>query len=116
MPARPVEHRDDAQAVVYVRLPGREKNRCVAAAEAAGMTVTAWAANVLRAAALGELGVPAPPPAVTPLPEPAEALAAWATGQRLIGPCGDTWPCRAAGEPLELVCGVSYCACGIRVG
>lgn len=115
MPARPVESRPGSTAYVHTRVPGEVKNLCVTAARAAGLSVNAWAANVLRLAALDAAGFPPPPPAAHPLPDPAATVAAYATGERLLGPCGRRWPCDAAG-PLEELAGVSWCGCGIRVG
>lgn len=114
MPAKPVRARDGAPAVLHVQLPAGLKNSVVEAAGHAGMSVTGWVANVLRLAARGELGLPAPPPASRPLPTPAEALLSYVGGERLLGPCGRSWPCDAAGD-LEEVGGVSWCPCGVRV-
>ena len=47
MPQKPLRHKPDANAVVYVRVPGWVKNACLDAATSAGMTLNAWAASVL---------------------------------------------------------------------
>jgi hypothetical protein len=89
MPARPVESRPGSTQYVHTRVPAEVKDACVTAARAAGLSVNAWAANVLRLAALGATGFPPPPPASHPLPDPGTVLAAYATGERLLGPCGE---------------------------
>ena len=114
MPAKPVHARDGAPAVLHVQLPADLKNAVVEAAGHAGMSVTGWVANVLRLAARGELGIPEPPPPSRPLPTPAEALLAYLSGERTIGPCGKGWPCDAARD-TQTVGGVEWCACGIRL-
>mgnify|MGYP003349224198 CR=1 FL=1 len=81
MPARPVEARGHAPAVLHVQLPPALKNSVVEAAGHAGMSVTGWVANVLRLAVRGELGIPEPPPPSRPLPTPAESLLAYLSGE-----------------------------------
>ena len=114
MPARPVEARGHAPAVLHIQLPPALKNSVVEAAGHAGMSVTGWVANVLRLAVRGELGIPEPPPPSRPLPTPAESLLAYLTGERVIGPCGRSWPCDAV-SGTEVVAGVEWCRCGIRL-
>ena len=115
MPAPIVEHQDGSYAVVYVRMPGWLKNQITAAAVESGLSVTAWATNILRQGARGELNLPNPPPASHALPTPADVIAGYAKGERLLGPCGKSWPCDAAEGPVEELHGVTFCACGIRL-
>ena len=99
--------------VVYVRVSRTVKAEIQQAAEQAGMTLNTWCANTLANAARGQ-GFP-PPPQALPLPGAEHALTSYMTGERLLGPCGQHWPCRAGTEPLEDIGGISYCPCGIRV-
>lgn len=114
MPARPVESRPGAPAVLHVQLPPELKNAVVEAARHAGMSVTGWVANALLLAVRHGLALPDPPPARHPLPTPADVVASYVTGERLLGPCGKGWPCDAA-EAVEELGGIGWCRCGIRV-
>lgn len=111
-----VTHSPDAEAVLYVRVPGQLKNEITAAADAAGISITSWCANQLRLALRSERGFPPPPPAAAPLPGPAEALHAWVHDTPLITPCGQTGTCAGLTEPADTLHGVRWCSsCGIRL-
>lgn len=108
-----VEHDPDAQAVIYVRVPGWLKNKITAIAAENGMTVNTWAANVLQLATRNN-PIP-PPPARAPIPDATDTIRAYLTGERLLSPCGQPWPCRLDTEGTTTVAGLTYCtACGIR--
>lgn len=115
MPARTVRAREGAPATLHVQLPPSLKNAVVEAAAREGVSVTSWVTGALRWAVRDGLGLPPPPPASHPMPTPADVVSAWATGTRLLGPCGQSWPCAAA-EGVEEAGGASWCRCGIRVG
>jgi hypothetical protein len=112
-----ITHNPDAEAVLYVRVPGAFKNELARAAEAAGLSINAWCANQLRLALRESRGLPAPPPAAAPLPTPAESLFAWLHDEPLITPCGKQGTCPGLSEEPEVLAGVRWCAsCGIRLG
>lgn len=113
MPARPVESRPGSVAVVYARVPAELHNQVVEAAALEGVTVNAWVTLALRSAVRHGLGLPDPVP-VAPLPDPVAAVTAWAAGERLLGPCGRSWPCDASAGG-DTVGGVTWCRCGIRL-
>lgn len=115
MPARPVESRPGAPAILHIQLPADLKNAVVDAARDSGLSVTGWVANILRLAVRDSQGLPPPPPAAGPIPDPAATLRAYVTGERLLGPCGQPWPCDA-NSATETVGGFEWCRCGIRVG
>ena len=114
MPARPVEYEDTVTAVVYVRVPGWLRNRIVRLATDQGVTINSWAANVLHRAAEEGLGLPEPPPPVTPLPTLDDVVRGYLTDAPLVEPCGAVSPCERTGT--FGVSGVEYCReCRIRV-
>lgn len=108
-----VDHHDTAQAVIYVRVPGWLKNQITRCATTSGLTVNAWAANVLELATRQD---PLPPaPARAPLPDTVDTLRAYLTGNRLLAPCGQPWPCDVDTAGTHDTAGISWCnACGIR--
>lgn len=112
-----VVHDADATAVVYVRVPGSVKNRIVALAGSQGVSVNAWAANVLlRALELGE-GLPEAPRGVAPVPDGGAVLRAYVEGERVLLPCGERGSCEGLGVGRLVVGGVEFCSvCRIRVG
>ena len=111
------KHNPDAEAVLYIRVPGHLKNQITDTAHTAGLSITAWCANILRLALREQHGLPNPPPATTPLPTPAEALHAYLTQQNLTTPCGRTGTCTGLTSPPEALHGVLWCTeCGIRLG
>lgn len=131
MPQKPLRHKPDANAVVYVRVPGWVKNACLDAATSAGMTVNAWAASVLIEASritshetTHDTTLHDTPhdtshhtPHDTPHDTPTlvETLSSWITGSPLVAPCGKAWPCPAS-ERTDEAAGLHYCSeCGVRV-
>jgi hypothetical protein len=110
------KHNPDAEAVLYIRVPGAIKNQVADTAQQHGLSINAWAANIIRLALRQEQGLPAPPPAAAPLPSPAEALHAYLTNTTLTTPCGRTRTCTGLTDPPEALHGLLWCAeCGIRL-
>ena len=107
----------DRERVLYVRMPDSLKQEIDAAADAAGLSRNAWAANVLRLALRAQHGLPAPPPAAAPIPSPADALHAYLTDVPLTTPCGRTGTCTGLTDTPDALHGLLWChECGIRLG
>ena len=111
-----VKHQPDAEAVLYIRVPGWLKNQIMEQADLEGTSINTWCANELRLAIRNSLGLPPPPPAAAPLPTPSDALHAYLTDTPLTTPCGRTRTCTGLTEPPETLNGLSWCIeCGIRL-
>jgi len=111
-----IRHNPDAEAVLYIRVPGTLKNELTDAADRDGLSITSWCANQLRLALRESRGIPTPPPAPVPLPGPAEALHAYLVDEPLVLPCGKTGTCAGLTDPPEVLHGLRWCAgCGIRL-
>lgn len=114
MPLKPRIVGEDSVAHLQTRLPGWLKNRIVGRAEAEGLSVQAWVANVLYLAVDSDF--PPPPPARAPIPTEMDALRAYLTGERLLEPCGRPAPCERREVPEVTVDSVAYCGhCRVRI-
>ena len=93
------------------------KERIVEAAAVEGVSVSHFCAAVLCEAAGDTIGFPAPPPAVAPVPSLSDVLRSYVEGSaRLIGPCGDVWPCEYSPEDSRWIGDCEFCGhCSIRV-
>lgn len=109
----------DDHVNLHVHIPRWVKDMLFECAEREGVTVGVFASSVLLEAARDTMGLPAPPPAVARVPTVQEVLRAYVEGSadRLIGPCGELWPCGY--EPADSAwisdC-LEFCGkCNIRV-
>jgi hypothetical protein len=104
-------------AYLQIRLPGWLKNEVIDHCESRGISLNAWLVEALRAQLRVELEVPAPPPARAPLPTTADMIRGWATGERLIMPCGRNETCAGIDDAGRWSHdGMGFCnECGIRV-
>lgn len=105
------------EAYLQVRLPGWLKNRVIEHCEVREISLNAWLVEAVRAQLDVELEVPAPPPARAPLPTTADMIRAWASGERVLMPCGAVEPCGALDDDGRWGHdGMGFCRdCGIRV-
>lgn len=109
-----VKYRNDATAVLYVRLPGWLKNEITERCNTEGVSVTSWTANVLKHALEEEWALPDAPPAAAPIPTSDDLIRGYVRGETIIEPCGKPSPCERTAV-IE-VAGVGYCDhCNIRV-
>lgn len=116
MPAKPRKSRADKPAVIVLRLPGHLKNRLIDYCDSLGVPYTNWAVLALLAQMDAGLGVPAPPPAVAPIPSQVDQLHAYLRGERLTLPCGREGTSCPGTESPERVAGFGFCPeCRIRV-
>jgi hypothetical protein len=116
MPAKPRKSKPDKPAVIVLRVPGHIKNRMIEHADKHGVPYTNWAVHALVSQMDMDAGVPAPPPAVAPIPSPVEQLHAYLRGERLTLPCGREGVSCAGTERPERVAGYDFCPeCHIRV-
>lgn len=112
MPSNP-----DRETVIYLRIPTSLKSAVKEAANGSGLSTNAWVANVLRLALRTGENLPPPPPAVAPLPTPAESLHSYLTDEPLVTPCGRSGSCPGTTDSPEILHGVHWCReCGIRIG
>lgn len=102
---------------MLIRITGDFKNRIIDAAEEADLSINALVANAVKAYLDAEISIPVPPPAVRPIPTVSEVLRDYINpaSEKLLGPCGNPWPCEADGN-VQDIGGVDFCGhCGIRV-
>lgn len=103
----------DGEYQLVVRVPGWLKNQIIAHCKKHKLSLNEWMASRLYADLLADKGIAEPPPAAAPLPTPAHQIRAWATGEKLMQPCGRT----DCAPELEYVANIPYCKeCKIRVG
>ncbi len=114
MPASPERYRDTTTAVVYVRVPGWLKNEITEHAREAGLSINAWAANILMRGLEGEIGLPEPPRAEYPVATPQQVIGDYLRGEDTVEPCGKPAPCERTGT--FTVSGFEFCeVCRIRL-
>lgn len=111
-----VVHRDDATAVLYVRVPGWLKNRVAILADEEGVSLNSWVANAVNRCVEEGFGLPPAPPARAATPGVREVLDAYFHGDSLIEPCGRPAPCERAEAGTYEVGGLVFCEfCRIRI-
>ena len=106
----------DEQVNLAVRIPGWLKNEVVDYLEETDQSLNEWFGAVLLRGLREGWGVPEPPRAGRPLPSTADEVRAWAVGERLLGPCGEVWPCGGS-DGGRVVSGLRFCSvCSVRLG
>ena len=105
------------EAYVQVKVPGWLKNELIAHCGQMGISLNAWLVEAIRAGLRNDLSLPQPPPARAGLPTTADMIRQWATGERLLMPCGKTQTCGAVDDDGRWDHdGMGFCReCGIRV-
>jgi hypothetical protein len=101
---------------LQLRVPGWMKNKIIERAEELDTSVNALLLTAVKKWLEEDGALPLPPTAASPLPTTADQIRAWATGQKLTGPCGQT-KCPALDEEGRWQSdGMGFCThCGIRV-
>lgn len=103
-------------AYLQVRLPGWLKNEIIDRCEADGISLNAWLVEALQTGIRTDLQLPPPPQAVAPLPTTADMIRQWATGERVLTPCGQELCAALDDEGRWSHDGMGFCReCGIRV-
>lgn len=116
MPRRTTHYKDDATAVVYVRVPGWLKNDIVQLCKELDVSVNSWSANILYQALLERKNLPTAPEPAGPIPTIQDILRSYLTKEPVLEPCGREAPCERWSTEPTVVSGVAYCGhCGIRV-
>lgn len=101
---------------LHIRLPQWVKGLVEAAAEEEGMSMSQYCAHVLAMLARDTIGVPLPPIAAAPLPTVSDVLRTYVEGSKMIGPCGEHWPCEYSEESSKFIGDAEFCGeCNIRV-
>lgn len=93
-----------------VVIPGWLKNQIVDHCAALGVSIQDWVGARLMLDIREERGLPEPPPSRA-IPDAIDVVREWATGERLIQPCGKT-DCNPEWEQLQKM---KFCKkCGVR--
>lgn len=111
----PPDQNEDVRVSVLMPLWVKEALR--EAAEVEGLPLSTYASHALIAAARDTIGVPKPPPAAAPIPSVSDVLREYINGDsRLIGPCGERWPCPYDPQASKYIGDAEFCAhCDVRV-
>jgi hypothetical protein len=104
-------------AHLHISLPLWVKELVFAAAEKEETSVSQYCAHVLSTLARDTIGIPNPPPAAAPIPSVSDVLRAYVAGEdKLIGPCGEPWPCEYDQDQSNYIGECEFCNhCGVRV-
>ena len=82
-------------------------------ADEAGMNFRQYLLSVFRYAIEDTMPMA---PAITPPPTLRTVLEAYHKGEKLLGPCGETWPCAMETKGVDDCEGVEWCrACNVRL-
>lgn len=102
---------------LHISLPIWVKELVSAAAAAENTSVSQYCAHALSTLARDTIGVPRTPPAVAPVPTVSDVLRNYVEGNsKLIGPCGDAWPCGYSADQSNWIGDCEFCAeCNVRV-
>lgn len=112
---------DESNALtkLHISVPVWLKNVLQEAAEEKGMSVSQLCCFVLDAGARDTIDLPKRPDPAAPVPTVADVLRGYVAGEvdRLIGPCGDPWPCSYDPEQEFVLGEFRFCHfCDVCVG
>jgi len=104
-------------AYLQIRLPGWLKNQIIDHCQNLNISLNAWLIEATQQALRTDLQLPTPPPAKAPLPTTADIIRQWATGERILTPCGkETCPATEGDYRYSKHDKQGFCnECGIRV-
>jgi hypothetical protein len=104
-------------AYLQIRLPGTLKNQIIDHCQTLEISLNTWLIEAVQTAIRNGMNMPTPPPAKAPLPTTADMIRQWATGERILTPCGkETCPATEGDYRHSKHDGQAYCnECGIRV-
>lgn len=107
----------DETVRVSLILPLWVKELLNAAAESEGVAVSTLASHILVEGARDTIDIPKPPPAAAPIPTVTDVLRSYVEGSsRLIGPCGEAWPCEYDENLSQYIGDCEFCHhCNVRV-
>jgi len=107
---------DSDNVRMTLNIPNDVRELSISAAEFLGVPLSQFIAAALREYARDTIGLPKPPPAAAPVPSVSDVLRSYVEGgDRMIGPCGEKWPCLYDGSVPERVGDWEFCRhCGIR--
>jgi len=112
MPLKPQRaNNPDGKYTLNVVIPGWLKNQIVDHCKKLGVSLQDWVGARLLLDIREERGMPAAPEAVKGIPDVIDVVREWATGERIIQPCGKT-DCQPEWQQLQKM---KFCAkCGVR--
>lgn len=112
----PLRHPDDAEAVLYVRIPGWLKNQITDLADTDDVSLATFVGVALRDIARDKRGLPVPPPPAAPMPDAAAMLRAYVEGDHVLTPCGRKDRCAGMETEPVKIGSVRFCgSCDIRI-
>lgn len=99
-----------------ISIPNEVRELSIQAAEELDIPLAQFISAALREYARDTIGLPKPPPASAPVPSVSDVLRSYVEGsERLIGPCGEKWPCGYNETAPEHLNDWEFCgSCGIR--
>lgn len=101
----------DGKYNIVLTIPGWLKNQILEHCATIESSINDWATSRLLLALREDKGLPPVPEATNPIPTTADQIRAWATGQKLLQPCGQT-DCQPEWQQLQ---NMKFCSkCGIR--
>lgn len=102
---------------IRILVPVWVKDLVRQAAAREGVPVATLAASMLVEGARDTIGLPKPPDPVAPIPSVSDVLRAYVAGEeRMIGPCGNSWPCEYDESESKYIGDCEFCGhCDIRV-
>lgn len=107
----------NASVSIHLHIPAWVKALIVEASEKESMSMSEYCAHVLSTLARDTIGIPKAPSPAAPIPGVADVLRMYVEGaDRLIGPCGESWPCNYDAACSRWIGDAEFCgSCNIRV-
>tara|TARA_B100000287_G_scaffold346532_1_gene334172 strand:+ start:224 stop:571 length:348 start_codon:yes stop_codon:yes gene_type:complete len=102
---------------LHISVPIWLKDLLIESAEKEGMSVAGYCALKLESSARDTIGVIRSHP-VAPIPSVSDVLRNYVEGkgERLIGPCGESWPCEYDPSESKMLGNYEFCNhCGVCV-
>ena len=97
-------------ADLHVWMPQWVKDLVAAAADAEGVSMSQYCAVQLSRCARDTIGLPKPPDPVAPPPTVADVLKSYVAGEtKLIGSCGEAWPCGYSPDKAHWIGDFEFC-------
>jgi len=114
---KPKHYPDDATVDFRINLPGRVRNMIADHVMSLPNTnMNEWCGIVLRQAVEEARGLPTPPPPAAPIPRKVDILREYLTGETILEPCGQPYPCQRERNDSEFHGSIEFCGyCRIMV-
>ena len=114
--AKPTIHPEHSTVQTTIYMPGRVRNQIAEHCAEIGVSMTEWIGVTLRKAVEEARGLPAPPPASAPIPTRVDILRQYLTGETVLEPCGQPYPCERERFDPEFHGSLEFCGhCRIMI-